>query len=153
MNGVTTERIRVRYGETDRMGHAYYGAYLLWFEQARGAWCRERGFTYRGLERRGFFLPVVEAYVRYRDEVLYDDLIEVKVWVSEIRRASIRFDYRIEKGDPPALCTEGFTRHVLTGPEKRALSIPPWLEALLRRDPADWASVDPELFEHGSVGE
>ena len=27
----TEERIRVRYGETDQMGHAYYGNYFLWF--------------------------------------------------------------------------------------------------------------------------
>lgn len=33
---VSVERIRVRYGETDQMGHAYYGNYMLWFEQAHG---------------------------------------------------------------------------------------------------------------------
>lgn len=27
--------IRVRYGETDQMGHAYYASYLFWFEVAR----------------------------------------------------------------------------------------------------------------------
>ena len=50
---VSEERIRVRYGDTDQMGHAYYANYLFWFEQARGAWCRDRGFTYKSLEERG----------------------------------------------------------------------------------------------------
>ena len=58
----TEELIRVRYGETDQMGHAYYANYFLWFEQARGAWCRDRGFTYKGLEEQGVMLPVVEAH-------------------------------------------------------------------------------------------
>ena len=69
----TAERIRIRYGETDQMGHAYYANYLYWFEQARGAWCRARGFTYKSLEAKGYFLPVVEVHVRYRGEVRYDD--------------------------------------------------------------------------------
>jgi acyl-CoA thioester hydrolase len=91
----TLERIRVRYGETDQMGHAYYANYLFWFEQARGAWCRDRGFTYKSLEAEGIFLPVVEVHVNYRGEIKYDEWITVEVWVSELRRAAIRFDYRI----------------------------------------------------------
>ena len=61
----TYERIRIRYGETDQMGHAYYGNYALWLEQARGTWCRERGFTYKSLEEQGVYLPCVELHVRY----------------------------------------------------------------------------------------
>src|SRR5205085_9661285 len=63
---VTEEQIRVRYGETDQMGHAYYANYLYWFEQARGAWCRDRGFNYTDLEAIGYMLPVVEVYARYK---------------------------------------------------------------------------------------
>jgi acyl-CoA thioester hydrolase len=128
----TIETIRVRYGETDAMGHAYYGNYLLWFEQARGAWCRARGFHYRDLEERGLFLPCVEAHLRYKAEIKYDELIQVHVWLAEIKRASIKFEYLIYREDG-ALATEGYTWHVTMGRERKAVTIPPDVLELLNR--------------------
>lgn len=132
---ITEEQIRVRYGETDQMGHAYYANYLYWFEQARGAWCRSRGFTYKSLEEMGYFLPVVEAHVRYRGEVKYDDLITVRVWMSEIKRASMRFDYEVINPETGAKCTEGYTWHVLMGTARKAVSIPAEIRQMLDRVP------------------
>ena len=135
---ITEERIRVRYGETDQMGHAYYANYLFWFEQARGAWCRDRGFTYKQLEEMGFMIPVVEAHVRYRGEVVYDDWVSVRVWVSEIKRAAMRFEYEIFNETKGKSTTEGYTWHVLMGRERRAISIPANLREMLERDPANF---------------
>lgn len=134
----TIERIRVRYGETDQMGHAYYGNYFLWFEQSRGAWCRDRGFTYKSLEERGIKLPCVEAHARYRDEVKYDDWVQVRVWLSEIRRASIRFDYEVVNESTGKLATEGYTWHVVMGEERKAITIPGFMREMLERDPANF---------------
>ena len=133
MRDFTEERIRVRYGETDQMGHAYYANYLYWFEQARGAWCRDRGFTYKSLEEGGFMLPVVEAHVRYKGEVKYDDTITVKIRLAEVKRAAMRFEYEIYNHGK--LATEGHTWHVLMGSERKAVTIPPSLREMLDRDP------------------
>jgi acyl-CoA thioester hydrolase len=141
MNAVTSERILVRYGDTDQMGHAYYANYLYWFEQARGAWCRDRGFTYKSLEEQGIFLPVVEAHVRYRGEVKYDDWIEVRIWLEEVRRASIRFAYEIVNETSGKSVTEGYTWHVVMGGQRKAMSIPPEMEELLRRNPDEFERV------------
>ncbi len=138
MHSVTEERLRVRYGEADQMGHAYYANYLYWFEQARGAWCRDRGFTYKALEEEGYFLPVVEAHVRYKGEVRYDDLVVIRIWLSEVRRAAIRFDYEVVDESTGQLCTEGYTWHVLMGSERKALSIPKKVRELLERDPSEF---------------
>jgi acyl-CoA thioester hydrolase len=132
---VTEERIRVRYGETDQMGHAYYANYLYWFEQARGAWCRARGFTYKEMEEEGYFLPVVEAHLNYRGEVKYDDWITVRIWLSETKRASMRFDYEILNETTGKVTTMGYTWHVLMGKERKAISIPTQVKEWLERTP------------------
>lgn len=119
------------------MGHAYYANYLFWFEQARGAWCRARGFSYKVLEEMGYFLPVVEAHVRYRGEVTYDDRITVKVWLSETKRAAVRFDYQIVNDETGKLATEGYTWHVLMGTQRKAVSIPPAVKEMLNREPSE----------------
>lgn len=135
LHHVTEERIRVRYGETDQMGHAYYANYLFWFEQARGAWCRARGFSYRDMEAMGYFLPVVEAHAEYRGEVLFDDVIVVRVWANETRRASIRFEYQIVNERTGKATTTGHTWHVVMGRERKAVSIPPEVRALFEAEP------------------
>lgn len=119
------------------MGHAYYANYFYWFEQARGAWCRARGFSYKTLEEQGFFLPVVEAHARYKGEVKFDDLIAVKVWISEIKRAAIRFDYQVTNDATGQLCTEGYTWHVLMGSARKAMTVPPHIREMLERKPED----------------
>lgn len=136
MMPATVERILVRYGETDQMGHAYYANYLYWLEQARGAWCRDRGFTYKSLEESGHFLPVVEVHVKYRGEVKYDDWIQVAISLSEIRRASLRFDYAITNESTEKLVTEAHTWHVLIGQARTAVSIPAEIASLLNRQPS-----------------
>lgn len=139
MNVVTEERIRVRYGETDQMGHAYYANYLYWFEQARGAWCRDRGFTYKSLEQQGVLLPVVEAHLRYKGEVKYDDWITVRVWVNEIKRSAMKFEYEVVNESSGATVTEGYTWHVTMSPETRkAMTIPPFMKEMLERNPNEF---------------
>ena len=132
---VTEERIRIRYGETDQMGHAYYGNYFLFFEQGRGAWCRARGFTYKDLEATGVFLPVVEAHAKYRGEVHYDDVIVVRTKLAEIRRASMRFEYEVINERTGKVSTEGYTWHVTMGTERKAISIPEHVMEMLVREP------------------
>lgn len=138
----TVERIRVRYGETDMMGHAYYANYLFWFEQARGAWCRDRGFTYKSLEEAGYKLPVVEAHLRYKGEAKYDDLLEIHISLSEIKRAAMRFDYSVVNTTTGATVTEGYTWHVLVGSEFKAITIPAPVREMLERDPAEFETVE-----------
>lgn len=123
----------MRYGETDQMGHAYYANYLYWFEQARGAWCRARGFSYKSLEEMGYMLPVVEAHVRYKGEVRYDDVVTVRVWLEEIKRAALHFKYEVVNEEGKVV-TEGYTWHVLMGRERKAVSIPPAVREMLERE-------------------
>ena len=140
MIGVPTqERVRVRYGETDQMGHAYYANYLLWYEQARGAWCRDRGFTYKRLEEMGYKLPVVEVWTRYKGELKYDDVALIKVKLAEIKRAAVKFEYEVINETTGQTCTEGYTWHVLAAGEPlKAIAIPSEVRAMLDRDPSQF---------------
>lgn len=117
------------------MGHAYYANYLYWFEVARGAWCRARGFTYKGLEEMGYMLPVVEVQARYRGEVKYDDIVTIRVWLAEVRRASLHFKYEVINDSTGKLVTEGYTWHVLMGSARKAVSVPPEVMEMLGRTP------------------
>lgn len=130
---VATE-LRVIYGDTDRMGVAYYANYLRWFEAGRGEYMRARGLLYRDFETRfGLGLPVVEAGVRYLAPARYDDLIRVETTLVEARRATARFEYRIVRG-ADVLAT-GHTVHACVDAEGRVQRMP--RELLERLAPAE----------------
>ncbi len=128
---LTHERIRVRYAETDMMGHVYYANYLVWFEQARATMFREAGRPYGEIEAAGFKLPVVEAWCKYRGEAKYDEEIEVRAWVSEVKRASMKVSYEVINLTRGGVITEGFTWHVVVNRDFKVVSIPPVISELL----------------------
>jgi acyl-CoA thioester hydrolase len=79
----TTTEIRVRYGETDRMGYLYYGNYALYYEVGRTDMIRQLGISYRRMEDQGILLPVAELRSRFLRPALYDDLVSVKTILKE----------------------------------------------------------------------
>ncbi|MBA2481940.1 MAG: acyl-CoA thioesterase [Planctomycetes bacterium] len=76
------QTIRVRYAESDQMGFAHHGAYVVWLEEARISWLRAVGASYRALEESGVFMPVVECTIRYRKSLRFDDVAELETTVS-----------------------------------------------------------------------
>lgn len=87
-------RIRVRYGETDRMGYVYYGNYAEYFEVGRVEALRELGLSYREMEDSGILLPVSDYSIKYLKPAYYDELLTVKTSIPEIPSgARLRFLY------------------------------------------------------------
>ena len=93
------------------MGVAYYGNYLRWFEIGRAEHLRALGRAYKEIEAEGLTMPVIEAYVRYRQPAAYDDQLEVRTHVSFAGRVRVRFDYRVERKQDRTLLAEGHTVH------------------------------------------
>jgi acyl-CoA thioester hydrolase len=131
---VASSEIRVRYGETDQMGVAYYGHYLTWFEVGRSDVLRELGLSYRELEQGEVFLPVVEAECRYLKPARYDDQLRVTTQLIRPGRRKIRFEYEVHRLPDQTLLASGSTVHVAIGKEERPRSIPDRFLRRLTRD-------------------
>jgi acyl-CoA thioester hydrolase len=94
-------QIRVRYGETDRMGYVYYGNYAEYFEVGRVEALRSLGWNYREMEDSGILLPVYSFSIRYFKPAFYDDLLTVKTMITEKPGTRLQFKYEItnDKGE------------------------------------------------------
>ncbi|MBE9510860.1 MAG: acyl-CoA thioesterase [Bacteroidetes bacterium] len=88
-------QVRVRYGETDKMGMVYYGNYPLFFEVGRTNLMREFNLTYRSIENSGIILPVTELNIKYHYPASYDDLLTIKTTIPEMPSVKILFNYEI----------------------------------------------------------
>jgi acyl-CoA thioester hydrolase len=127
---IAVTKIRVRYQETDCMKVVYYGNYLTYFEVGRVEFLRQQGLPMSDVDQK-VHLPVVEAGVRYVRPARLDDLLEVRCWVSERKRASFRFAYEILNEASETVAT-GFTLHACCDPAtSKMIALPPWLQAIM----------------------
>jgi acyl-CoA thioester hydrolase len=123
--------IRVIYGDTDQMGVVYYGNYLRFFEAARSDFLRDKGARWRDVERtHGVYLPVVEAKVNYKRPAFYDDLLVIETMLAELGHASLRFEYRVLRGDD--LLATGHTVHACVDKQGDIREFPAALSERLR---------------------
>jgi len=123
--------VRIIFGDTDQMGVVYYANYLRFFEGARAAYWRSLGRSYKDLEAAQIALPVIEAHVNYKRPAFYEDLLEVEIKITEVRAASLRFEYAIQRGDE--LVADGYTRHAVIGPNGRPRALPQDMRAMITR--------------------
>lgn len=116
---------RVRYKDTDQMGMVYYGNYFTFFEIGRVEYMRQRGISYKRMEREDdSFIVVAEASCRYLRPARYDDLLRIRTRLSESRRRSIRFAYDILRDEDGEMLAQGETLHIICNREGRPKSLP-----------------------------
>ena len=124
-------RTRVIYRDTDRMGVSYYANYFVWFEAARTEYFRALGLPYTECEKKGIFLPVIEAHAKYIAPSTYDDELIVRTSVSKFTPSTVRFEYVILNAANEKVLTEGYTVHVFVDREMKPCRVPDEVETLV----------------------
>ena len=115
------------------MGIVHHANYLQYFEAARVDWLHKRGISYDIWQRNGVHLPVVETRLRYKKPARFDEHIEVVCTCAEVTRVTVRFTYRVMRGEE--LLVEGDTLLACVGHELTLKRIPaPIAEALARAE-------------------
>lgn len=125
----STTRLRVRFCETDLMGIVHHASYFVYFEVGRVEWLRARGLSYATTAARGIHLPVIEAQARYARPARFDDELELRTTLAELRPASLRFEYVLTRGDERVAA--GHTRLACVDERHRPCPIPDELRAVL----------------------
>jgi len=126
-------KIRVRYGETDQMGYAYYGVYAQYYEVGRVEAMRLIGFSYKEVEARGILMPVVEYSINYKKPAFYDDEITVVTSIKEMPKGvKLPFEYECYNTKGELLNTGKVTLVYIQKSTNKVASIPDWFEEALR---------------------
>ncbi len=123
---------RVIYGDVDAMQMAYYANYLRWFEIGRTELIRHLGLPYAGLETLGYRLPVTEVFCKYNKPARYDEVLSIDTGVGFLRRASLRFDYRIANQEKDLL-VQGYTIHACLDKDGKIVRLPESVFALIKK--------------------
>lgn len=118
-----SEKIIVRYAETDQMGIAHHSCYPIWFEAARTGFIKSVGMTYSEIEKEGILLPLSELSVKYRAGSLYEDELTVSVEIEKLTAVRIVFKYEIVRDKDNTLIATGSTMHAFTDTNLKILNI------------------------------
>ncbi len=116
-------QIRVIYADTDAMGIVYHTNYIKWFEIGRTELLRQIDYTYARMESEGIWLPLISVSCNYKVPAVYDDLLEIHTWTSELKSASVTMSYEIFKKETGQLLVTGHTRHAITDSKLKPLRL------------------------------
>jgi acyl-CoA thioester hydrolase len=120
-----THRLRVRFAETDAMGIVHHSRYLPYLEEARVAYLRHIGHPYTAWREAGLDSAVLEAYVRYRQPLRFDDVVDVHLALAAASRTTFQMAYLITLGDVAA--ATAVTVHGMVTAAGRPTRLPAWL--------------------------
>lgn len=121
MGRVFRTTTRVRFAETDAAGIVYYNNYFIYFELGRVSMFRELGLAY------DWRVPIAEAYCDFKDSARFDDLLEIRTHLTEIRRCGFRMAHEVHRVDTVAatsLVAEGYAAMVYVGDDRRPIELP-----------------------------
>ncbi|MFA6148119.1 MAG: thioesterase family protein [bacterium] len=131
-----TIEIRVRFGETDPYGVAYFAAVLDYFKRGMDEFLRSRGLSpdlaYRN-RKRNFGLPVVATQCRYRAPVRFDDLLTLRTRVARVEENGVIFAFSLfhTEAGKDILAAEGKISCRAIDATWKTIPLPPELKAIL----------------------
>lgn len=114
----------VRYAETDAMRIVHHSQYLVYFEEARSEYMRQRGENYARFEEDGFNLAVTAVHVRYARPAVYGQQVRVQCWIAEVQSRGMRFGYQVTNADTGEMHVTGETRHICVRRDGTVAMIP-----------------------------
>ena len=127
---VHVERIPLRWGDMDAMGHVNNTLYFRYLEIARIAWFEKIGCA---ISPQGEGALIVNAFCNFHRQLAYPGEIEVKMYASDPGRTSFESWATIEKLAEPGVvyATGGATTVWVDFAEQKSRPLPEWLRELI----------------------
>ena len=126
--------LHVRYAETDAMGIVHHSAYVIWLEEGRSAWFRERLNDAKGyglMEDDGYALAVTDMNLRFLSAARYGDAVRIKTWVTAVRSRTINFSYEVENAETGERLLNAQSVHICVNRDMEVVTIPEtWAQRL-----------------------
>lgn len=109
MSKEITYQRKVNFYETDAQGVVHHSNYFRYFEEARGFLLENLGYPYYKMHNEGLFVVLVEANIRLKHPLKYQDIfyIDTKIYIEN--QYSFCFDYIVRVYDK--VCAKAFTKH------------------------------------------
>ncbi|MDC9589160.1 thioesterase family protein [Xenorhabdus sp. XENO-10] len=113
--------LTVPFHDADPMGVVWHGNYFRYFEIAREALMNQLNYGYREMSESGYVWPVVDAKIKYRASVLFEQKIRVRATIEEFENR-LKIAYQIFDAASGKKTTVGYTIQVAVSKETQEMS-------------------------------
>ena len=105
--------LRVRFSETDAAGIVFFANFFDWADTvALIDYFKACGLTFNYLQQEGLAFVIGESFCRFMSPARFDDLLEIRTRVKEIKEKTISFEFDFfRKTDMEALAA-GYITYV-----------------------------------------
>lgn len=90
-----TMSFNIRFSEIDAMRVVWHGVYVKFLEDVREYFGRQFGLGYNLIESNGFYAPIVDLSIQYKQPLFYGMTPEITAIYRPTLSAKIVFDYEI----------------------------------------------------------
>ena len=88
-------KIRIRYGETDKMGFVHHSNFPRFMEEARMDLFRKINLSYKEIEDSGVIFPVVSMNLKFLIPLFFDEIITIKTSLKKPANNKLVFHHEI----------------------------------------------------------
>jgi len=121
-------QIRVRFSETDAMGIVHHSRYLPYLEETRVEYLRSIGQSYADSRESLSDSAVLEATVKYRQPLKFDEVVTVRLVLAATTGATFTINYLLTVADQVA--STASTQHAYINAQGRPQRLPAWIKDL-----------------------
>ena len=121
-------QIRVRFSETDAMGIVHHSRYLPYLEETRVEYLRSIGQSYANSRETLGDSAVLEATVKYRQPLKFDEVMNVHLVLAATTGATFTINYLITVGEH--VVSTASTQHAYVNAQGRPQRLPAWIKEL-----------------------
>ncbi len=90
-----TEKVRVRFNETDPLGIVWHGHYIVYFEDGREAFGRNFGISYLDVQEAGYVTPIVKSTCEHFLPLKYGETFLIETTFVSTESAKMIFKYEL----------------------------------------------------------
>lgn len=99
--------IKVRFNETDRLGHVNFGHYYFYFDVAVEEYMTTIGYDYETMQAEQVEFVYVESHCNYKAEAKWPEILHTYARIGHIGNRSLRFDFEIRAQTDDRLVATG----------------------------------------------
>src|SRR5579862_1593961 len=122
---VHTAEFRVNIYDVDAWGDARTNAIIRFMQQAASDASTAAGFDIEWYARTGTLWVIRRTIVEYTAPARYDDILEVRTWVADMRRVRSQREYEVRRAGDRVLIARGSTDWVYVDLARGAPAQPP----------------------------
>jgi acyl-CoA thioester hydrolase len=118
-----TAMVRVRFNETDPLGIAWHGNYLIYFEDGRDAFGKKYELHYLDIFNNGFLAPLVNINCDYKKMLKYGDEFAIETTFVNSASSKIKLHYKLFFPESNEVIALGSTTQVFLDAATRKLQL------------------------------